>query len=95
MVLTLGLVTAIALVVYPYVHRRRVRGAVVSRVRREIGQWITRDLATPQRPIVAAPSAAMGTTPQGSGASPDLLAPAARRQHFVLTQHEIEHWRVS
>ena len=91
MVLTiLGLITAAALAVYPYVHRRRVRTRTVHRVRSALALWMV-DPAAPLRPTGTAPIVAVGTTPQGPGDSPDLLAPAARR-HFVLTQFEIAHY---
>lgn len=81
------LVTAIALAVYPTVHRRWIRIHQVSHVKARIATWLIPDPAASERPATA-PSVA-GPAPQGSGESPDLLAPAARRFHFELTEREI------
>lgn len=88
----LGLLTVIGLVVAPSVHRRRVRTRTVHRVRSALALWLV-DPAAPLRPTGAAMGAAVGTTPQESGATPDLLTPAVRREHFVLTAYEIDHHR--
>lgn len=88
----LGLLAAVGAVA-PSVHRRQVRLRTVRHIRASIAGWLTSDLAAPLLPVVAAPSAVAGTTPQGLGVSPDLLVPAVRRFHFELTPYEIEHHR--
>jgi hypothetical protein len=89
----LGLLLALGGATFSSVHRRRVRTRTVRRVRASLARLTLPDPAAPLRPTVTAKGAAVGTTPQGPGATPDLLVPAARRQHFVLTADEIEHHR--